>query len=101
MIFEYEVLAVGPSGDVSRLDIEDFLDVEATVAHQSDYDFTFKHGRHSREDLELRAREPDVPGAVFVLLRSHCVSLSSIMQLNPVFRGETGGITGIERTDIA
>jgi hypothetical protein len=53
MIFEYEVLAVGHSGDVSRLDIEDFLDVEATVAHQSDYDFTFKRGRHSGKDLVL------------------------------------------------
>jgi hypothetical protein len=53
MIFEYEVLAVGHSGDVSRLDIEDFLDAEATVAHQSDCDFTFERGGHSGKDLVL------------------------------------------------
>jgi hypothetical protein len=91
---ECEVLAVGHPGDVSRLDVEDFLDAKATVPHQSDCDFTLERGGHAREGLVLRPREPDIPGAVFVLLRSHCAFLCSIMHLNPVFRRDTGEITG-------
>jgi hypothetical protein len=66
MIFEYEVLAVSHSGDVGRLDVEDFLDAEATVPHQSDCDFTLERGGHAREGLVERVIE------MFSMKRAGC-----------------------------
>lgn len=88
--FEGEVLAVSHSGDMCWLNVEDLLDAETTVTHQSDCNLTLERGRHPGKGLVLRPREPDVPGAVFVLFCSHCVVLHSIMYLNPVPGGETG-----------
>jgi hypothetical protein len=70
---EGEVPAVGHSGDMYWLNVKDLLNAEATVTHQSDCNLTLERGRHAREGLVLRPREPEIPGGVFVLLCSHCV----------------------------
>ena len=80
--FQLEVLAIAHSGDVLGLDIEDFLDTKTTIAHQPDSYLLFERLGFPREHLVFAPREPDVPGAVFVPLSSHCVLLMSIMHLS-------------------
>jgi len=47
------VSAVGHSGDMCWLNIEDLLNAETTVAHQSDCDFAFERGCHPEKGLVL------------------------------------------------